>query len=327
MAIKTKNVAVLYLMCILVFVVAFQFCKADSVGEVYKQCMKECDDKCKADGYGDIFYHGKCSVPCDAKQRQDNVNQYLQTRREEHYMICIYVRVLVFSICNKTMHCWKFWVKQEDENRNRKWCTPDFKALSILLDNKFLTVEGESSNSNLTAPSLQVMNQTLTRLERFDGHNFTRWQETVKFFLITIKLWYILEDGLDEIPAPSDKDTDDLKARRKKRQEDDFMCHGHILNALGTSVYNVHRSISSAKELWTTLENKYKISEASNKKFLICNFMDFKMVDSKSIIFRVSELLLIVNHLKDAGIELVSAFIVGVIISRLPPSWNGFKKT
>ncbi|RZC90209.1 hypothetical protein C5167_044838 [Papaver somniferum] len=75
MATKTKNVAVMYLMCILVFVVAFQVCKADSVGEIYRQCMKECDDKCKADGYGDIFCHGKCSVPCDAKQRQDNINQ------------------------------------------------------------------------------------------------------------------------------------------------------------------------------------------------------------------------------------------------------------
>ncbi|XP_026458898.1 uncharacterized protein LOC113359491 [Papaver somniferum] len=50
------------------------------------------------------------------------------------------------------------------------------------------------------------------------------------------------------------------------------------------------------------------------------------MVDSKSIFSQVSEFLLIVNHLKDAGFELLPAFIVGVIIVRLPPSWNSYKK-
>ncbi|XP_026451934.1 uncharacterized protein LOC113352315 [Papaver somniferum] len=54
--------------------------------------------------------------------------------------------------------------------------------------------------------------------------------------------------------------------------------------------------------------------------------MDFKVVGSKSIIAQVSELLFIVNHLKDTGIELASVFVFGVIISRLPPSWNGYEK-
>ena len=174
--------------------------------------------------------------------------------------------------------------------------------------------------------ALQVMNQHLTRLERFDGENYTRWQETMKFFLITVKLFYILEDGLEAIPEETPTDTAELKAKRAKRKEDDFLCRGHILNALSTSVYNAHRSLETAKELWTALERKYRISEASNKKFLICNFMDFKMVASKSIVGQVSEILLLVNQLKDAKIELPEPFVVGVIISRLPNSWNDYKK-
>ncbi|XP_026395980.1 uncharacterized protein LOC113290608 [Papaver somniferum] len=185
-------------------------------------------------------------------------------------------------------------------------------------------MEGESSMA--AAQSLQVMNQTFNRLERFEGEGFTRWKETLKFNLLFLKLWYILEYGLEAIPAATDNDDEELKKRRKKREEDDFMCRGHILNALGLNVYNAHRTYGAAKELWTALKNKYKISEASNKKFLIYNFMDWKMVDSKSIIAQVSDLLLIVNHLKDAGIDLVSSFIVVGIISRLPPSWNSYKK-
>ncbi|MCL7046133.1 hypothetical protein MKW94_015006, partial [Papaver nudicaule] len=73
MATKSKNVAALYLMCLLVSVVAFQFCKTDSddnvrQGDVYQTCMKECDDKCKADGYGEIFCHTKCDKQCAVQQ-------------------------------------------------------------------------------------------------------------------------------------------------------------------------------------------------------------------------------------------------------------------
>lgn len=50
------------------------------------------------------------------------------------------------------------------------------------------------------------------------------------------------------------------------------------------------------------------------------------MATNKSIIGQVSEILLLVNQLKDAGIDLPESFVVGVIISRLPHSWSDYKK-
>lgn len=101
----------------------------------------------------------------------------------------------------------------------------------------------------------------------------------------------ILEDDLEEIPKETDKDDAARKAKRTKRKEDDFLCRGHILNVLSTPVYNAHRTLETAKALWTALENKYRISKANNKKFLISNFMDFKMIANKSIIGQVSKIL------------------------------------
>ena len=40
----------------------------------------------------------------------------------------------------------------------------------------------------------------------------------------------------------------------------------------------------------------------------------------------MSEILLLVHQLKDAGIDLPESLVVGVIISRLPNSWNDYKK-
>lgn len=184
--------------------------------------------------------------------------------------------------------------------------------------------------SDTVTSSIRVMNQDLARLDRFDGHNFTRWQEKVLFFLTTIKLSYILGDDLPSIPDEKEDDTDECKKKlheaRQKRKEDDFLCRGHILNALSDSVYNGHRAIETAKELWVTLDNKYRIEEASNQKFLIGNYFDFKMNDSKSVLTQVHELQSIVNNLKNAEITLPEAFQVGAIIAKLPTSWNGYKK-
>ncbi|XP_022887427.1 uncharacterized protein LOC111403231 [Olea europaea var. sylvestris] len=177
------------------------------------------------------------------------------------------------------------------------------------------------------APSIQVMNQDLIRLDRFEGHNFTRWQEKVLFFLTAIKLSYILSDDfapiLEEKADDSDECKKELQEQRKKRNDDDFLCRGHILNALSDSVYSAHRTIGTTKELWLALDNKYRIEEASNQK---CNYFDFKMTDSKFVLAQVHELQLIVSNLNNAEIVLPCAFQVGAIIAKLPSSWNGYKK-
>ncbi|KAI3958104.1 hypothetical protein MKW98_020746 [Papaver atlanticum] len=68
-----------YLMFILVSILAFQLCKAEDdnnkKGEIYQQCFKDCDDKCEAHhahGYGEVFCHAKCNIPCEAKQEADD---------------------------------------------------------------------------------------------------------------------------------------------------------------------------------------------------------------------------------------------------------------
>lgn len=130
-----------------------------------------------------------------------------------------------------------------------------------------------------------------------------------------MKLFYILEADLEELLTENPTDIVELKAKRHKRKEDDFICSKHILHALSTSVYNAHRNLETTTTLWTVLENKYCISKKSNKKFLISDFMDFKMTDNKMIIEQVNKILLIVNHLKDANIELSESFVFVVIMS------------
>ncbi|KAL2542001.1 Uncharacterized protein Adt_02979 [Abeliophyllum distichum] len=45
-----------------------------------------------------------------------------------------------------------------------------------------------------------------------------------------------------------------------------------------------------AKELWESLDRKYKTEDAGAKKFIVGLFVDYKMVDSKPVISQVQEL-------------------------------------
>ncbi|GKC45228.1 zinc finger, CCHC-type containing protein, partial [Tanacetum coccineum] len=96
-------------------------------------------------------------------------------------------------------------------------------------------------------------------------------------------------------------DTVEAIRRRAKWENDDYICRGHILNGMSDSMFDIYQNIESAKELWDSLESKYMAEEASSKKFLVTNFNNYKMVDSRPVM----------EH----------------VIDKFPPSWKDFKHT
>lgn len=80
-----------------------------------------------------------------------------------------------------------------------------------------------------------------------------------------------------------------------------------------------------AKEIWDTLQAIYLAEDASSKKFLVSNYMEFKMVDDKSITEQVQEFQLIANKIAISGIALDENFHVGVVVSKLPPSRKEYR--
>ncbi|KZV19604.1 hypothetical protein F511_10507 [Dorcoceras hygrometricum] len=68
----------------------------------------------------------------------------------------------------------------------------------------------------------------------------------------------------------------------------DFLYRNYVLNGLADALYNIFCE-NTAKELWESLDRKYKIEDAGAKKFLVGRFLDFKMLDSKPVISQVQE--------------------------------------
>ena len=77
----------------------------------------------------------------------------------------------------------------------------------------------------------------------------------------------------------------------------DFLCRNYVMNGLHDSLYNVYCAIKTVKELWESLDQKYKTEDAGAKKFVVGRFLDFKMVDSKTVISQVQEIQVILHEI------------------------------
>ena len=127
-------------------------------------------------------------------------------------------------------------------------------------------------------------------------------------------------------PTVSDEDIDEIKAQRKKREEDELICRGQILNTLSNHLCDLYTSMKSLKEIWIALEAKYKIEKIGTNKFIIQKYFDYKILDNILVLDQVHELHIMINKLHHLSINIPKSFKVGAIIAKLPPSGNNFRK-
>jgi hypothetical protein len=124
--------------------------------------------------------------------------------------------------------------------------------------------------------------------EKFIGLNFKRWQQKMLFYLTTLNLARFLTENAPNL-SESGGDVQAVNAVDAWKHSD-FLCRNYVLNGLADSLYNVYSALKTAKELWEALDRKYKTEDAGAKKFIVGRFLDFKMLDSKTVISQVQEL-------------------------------------
>nr|GFC46572.1 hypothetical protein [Tanacetum cinerariifolium] len=113
------------------------------------------------------------------------------------------------------------------------------------------------------------------------------------FLLTTLKVVYVLST-----PSPVWFENKTLETTRKrmKWENDDYICRGHILN-----------------------------EDAFATKFLMSNFMNYKMVNTRPVMEQYHEMLKIMGQYTQHNLMMDEAISVAVIIDKLPPSRKEFK--
>jgi len=95
--------------------------------------------------------------------------------------------------------------------------------------------------------------------------------------------------------------------------------------SMSDPLFDVYQNVESAKELWDALESKYMAEDASSKKFLVSNFNNYKMSDSRPVMEQYNELLRILGQFAQHNMKMDESISVSSIIDKLPPSWKDFK--
>ncbi|XP_073290593.1 uncharacterized protein [Primulina huaijiensis] len=159
--------------------------------------------------------------------------------------------------------------------------------------------------------------------EKFSGADFKRCQQKMLFYLTTLSLSRFLKE---DPPTVAENETNtNMRAALDAWNQSDFLCKNYILNGLDNALYNVYCQVKTAKELWDMLDKKYRAEDAGLKKFIVGRFLDFKMVDSKSVMSQVQELQLILHEIHAEGMSLSESFQVAALIEKLSPLWKDFK--
>lgn len=188
-----------------------------------------------------------------------------------------------------------------------------------------LSVERNGDLANSITSPLEILP---TEPHRFNGKNYLCWAQQMEFFLKQLKIAHVLTDPCPTVTQclqASAEEVARVKAAETKWVTDDHMCRRHILNYLSDHLYyRCSKKTKSAKELWEELKLVYLNEECGTKRSQVKRYIEFQMVDEKSILEQVLELNNIAHSVVTAGMLIDDSFHVNVILSKLPPSWKDF---
>nr|GEY43915.1 zinc finger, CCHC-type [Tanacetum cinerariifolium] len=139
----------------------------------------------------------------------------------------------------------------------------------------------------MAAAVMKHMASSFAKLEKFEGVDFRRWQKKMHFMLSNMSVVYVLTT-----PMPED----------------------------GGENPTVKQNVDTFKDLWDTFEAKYMAGDASSKKFLVSNFTNYKMTDSRPVLEQYNELLGILGRFTQHKMNMDESIQVSCIIDKLPPS-------
>ena len=110
--------------------------------------------------------------------------------------------------------------------------------------------------------------------------------------------------------------------------EADTLFRGLVISVLGENLVDSYARLPTGKALWDALEAQYGVSDAGSELYVMEQFLDYRMVENRSVVEQAHEIHTLAKNLKNCSKEspcvLPDKFVAGGIFSKLPPSWRDF---
>jgi hypothetical protein len=144
----------------------------------------------------------------------------------------------------------------------------------------------------------------------FDDASFKRWQIKTGMWLTDLKLFWV---AMSVVPKAASDNADDAAkaaalAEKAKWDEANEACLSRLLNVLSNRLFDIYSGFTSAKGLWTELENELSEVDNGNESFTTENNLNYKMAEGRSVMEQLQEIQLLVRDLVQYGCILPNSF-------------------
>nr|GEX09429.1 hypothetical protein [Tanacetum cinerariifolium] len=153
-----------------------------------------------------------------------------------------------------------------------------------------------------------ILKSHVEKPEKFKRSDFRCWHQNMLFYLTSFHVSYVLTDSkpvdpymVDGQNVPIEAQMTDYERAASQWNHNEYNCRNYILNALDDSLYDIYSTFATAREIWESLEKKYKTQVACSKKFIAEKFLNFKMNDAKPVVKQVEELQIIIHEMELEG--------------------------
>ncbi|GJT91946.1 zinc finger, CCHC-type containing protein [Tanacetum coccineum] len=142
----------------------------------------------------------------------------------------------------------------------------------------------------MAAAAMKHIASSFAKLEKFEGVDFRRWQKKMHFMFSSMSVVYVLTTP----------------------------CQMMVVR-----IQQWNKSGRGPNGTMMTMSAE----DASSKKFLVSNLTNYKMTDSRPVLEKYNELLVILGRFTQHNMNMDESIKVSCIIDKLPPSWKDFKHT
>ena len=108
----------------------------------------------------------------------------------------------------------------------------------------------------------------------------------------------------------------------------DNLFSGCLISVLAENLLDTYIRLTTGKQMWDALEAQYGVFDAGSELYIMEQFLDYRMVEDRSVVEQAHEIHMLAKDLKNCSKEapcvLPDKFVAGGIISKLPPSWKDF---
>jgi len=180
----------------------------------------------------------------------------------------------------------------------------------------------------------------LHKIEPLDGTNYKRWSQKLLLCFKQLEIDYVLSteytddtdtsqtDAEKSLSTPTNPKTPTIpldEAARKKLEKDNKLARSYLLNNMSNLLFDLFVIFKSAKIIWTKLEAKYGSDDAGKRKYVVGKWLQFQIVDDKSIMEQVHVYKNLCVEALNEGIKMCEILQANVLLEEFLPSWSNYR--